>query len=115
MAEKKKGRNGAPRVGPGLPAPASAISIERRFEDVQLVYANAAFVRSHLWDVRISFGQLRDFSFESTGKVVEDYRQVVSMSPTFAKRVNQILTEHLREYEERFGEIPVAPDAKKGA
>jgi hypothetical protein len=75
-------------------------------ESTPSVYANNAEVTITTWDVRMKFGEIEKIS-ESEISVAERVR--VAMSPQHAKAFSVVLAEHIKKYEEAFGEIHVEP------
>ena len=71
------------------------------------LYANNAQVTGTYFDFQVSFGEILEATEQAL--LTED-RVTVKMSPQLAKRLLVILAEHIRKYEETFGEIPQMPE-----
>lgn len=80
------------------------IEIERIIDygKIQQYYANCSMVSSSLYDFVLTFGK---FHTESKEKVIENYEQMVYLSPQQAKALSKILQDHISGYEKKFGEI----------
>ena len=69
---------------------------------IQQYYANCSMVSSSLYDFVLTFGR---FHAESNEKIIENYEQMIYMSPQQAKALLKILHQHVSGYETNFGEI----------
>ena len=72
---------------------------------IQQYYANCSMVSSSLYDFVFMFGK---FHAEGDQKIVENYEQMVYVSPQQAKAIVKILQDHVSGYEKKFGEIKLA-------
>jgi hypothetical protein len=70
------------------------------------VYANQMELQITNWDFRFRFGEVSDQQ-EGITNVTEKARVV--MSPQHTKAFLNILTENVRKYESKFGEIRITP------
>lgn len=70
-------------------------------------YANIVALGSTIWDFTMDFGMI----LEASGNRLrfQDVARVV-MSPQQALVFSKILSQHVSQYEERFGKIPRPPD-----
>lgn len=80
------------------------IKVERvvDYGKIQQYYTNCSMVSSTLYDFVLTFGK---FHAEGNQKVIENYEQIVYMSPQQAKALSKILQDHVSMYEKKFGEI----------
>jgi hypothetical protein len=74
------------------------------------VYVNDIQVQTTPWDIRLMLGEIGGIPSEGNPIIRVKQLGEVRMSPQLAKRVMTIITEQLRTYEERFGEIPAQQD-----
>ncbi|NUU94795.1 hypothetical protein XO10_00465 [Marinitoga sp. 1135] len=79
-------------------------------EDFKEVYSNFITVSSSFYDLSISFGKIRNASEKGIEAIV---REEIIMSPQHAKEFLKILSQHIKKYEEQFGEIKL-PGSKEG-
>lgn len=71
-------------------------------------YSNDTIMETGPWDVRFRFGHVVE-NDKANARIIVEQLAEVHVSPQHAKRLHQILTEHLRQYEEMFGPIPMPP------
>lgn len=72
-----------------------------------IFYSNITALGSTVWDFTMDFGMILDSSkslmrFQDVARVV--------MSPQQALVFSEILSNHVRQYEEKFGRIPRSPE-----
>ena len=96
--------------------PHSEVSVDTRRvrrerpDDLPTYYANNVAFRSSLWDITLDFGVIleageNEFAFRDLATVI--------MSPQHARVFAELLTEHVRRYEELFGRIPRQDEVEK--
>src|SRR4051794_12299428 len=76
-------------------------------DDRPFFYSNIAAIGSTVWDFTVDFGMIIDT--RNKRLLFQDVARVV-MSPQQALVFSDILSQHVRQYEERFGKIPRAPE-----
>ncbi len=91
-------------------APDSATQEFKQSPLFRTIYANTTKMAYTPWDVRISFSQLVDAS--QGGSIIEEEVCLV-MSPQHAKVVAAIWQDTIRQYENKFGEVPDLREVSK--
>jgi hypothetical protein len=72
-------------------------------EGKPVFYANIAAIGSTIWDFTLDFGLIQETGKE--GVVFRDMARII-MSPPQAQVFAEILTQHVKQYQEKFGPIP---------
>ena len=85
-------------------------------EETIRCYSNSARLDMNVYDFQISFFQ-KSLSNEQISKAnKKEYHEKllaeITMSPSHAKAVSEILQGAIKEYEKNFGEIKLKPDKK---
>jgi len=88
---------GVERQSAGGPGPAS-------------FYANDTQIQSTPWDLRFTFGIIKDVNTDSKRALIESVAEV-RMSPQHAKRLAEILATQIQHYEASIGFIALPPPA----
>jgi hypothetical protein len=75
------------------------------------IYANDIQVQTSPWDLRFVFAEMGDLV--ATEIVTVHVKEVAELriSPQMAKKLVVIMAEQLKQYEQRFGEIPEAVES----
>ena len=95
------------------PTPKKETKRKLRFLDkpsnFQSVYANNVRLGMTNWDFKMEFGSLEEATNE---EIVIQPLALVIMSPQHTKAFAAVLVEHIKKYEEAFGEVAFNPKAK---
>lgn len=75
-------------------------------EGVQRYYSNIVGVGVSVYDFKLTFGNIKD---DNNANLDECKEVEVVMSPQHAKAFIEILADHLRAYEDRFGTVNITP------
>jgi len=71
-------------------------------------YANSVQVRMTMWDLELVFGKIKqNAAADGAPTVVIENFGAVTLSPSQAKALSEVLVQHVRMYEENFGPIPL--------
>ena len=81
-------------------------------EGLPITYANNVLLHSSIWDFTMDFGLILEatpskLKFQDTAKVI--------MSPQHMAVFAEILADHVRQYEEKFGRIPRPPKDREAS
>jgi hypothetical protein len=74
------------------------------------IYVNDVQVYTSPWDMRLVLGEMGDTLVADTTSVNIKELGELRMSPQLAKKLTMIIVDQLKEYERRFGEIPLSKD-----
>lgn len=67
------------------------------------VYTNNVLFGATNWDTHLVFGEI--LGLDGNGKAVVEQKVKVNMTREFMKALSNLLTQNIKEYEEKFGEI----------
>lgn len=86
-----------------IDTPESAPLELRKSPHFRTIYSNTTRLAYTPWDIHISFSQMSDVS--QSGKAIDDEVCVI-MSPQHAKVLVAMWQDTIRQYEDKFGEVP---------
>lgn len=69
-------------------------------------YANSVNIATNYYDIQLAFGNQSLDAGNSNKLICKEFCKIF-MSPQHAKVLNKILTENIKNYEQKFGEIKV--------
>jgi Protein of unknown function (DUF3467) len=71
-------------------------------------YANSVQIRMTMWDMELVFGKIKRNTGDSgaAAVVIENFG-AITVSPSQAKALSEVLAQHVKMYEENFGPIPL--------
>jgi hypothetical protein len=69
-------------------------------------YANNVQLEGTFWDLKLAFGEI--VKADLTSLVTKD-KVTVTITQELAKRLAEVLADHVEKYEQKFGTIPKAP------
>lgn len=86
-------------------------------EGYHQAYANSVQVKLTMWDFELVFGKIKRNTSGDNGVatvVIENFG-AVTLSPSQAKALSEVLVQHVKMYEENFGPIPLRQWTPKSA
>ncbi len=97
-------KSAAPAAAPGADATASKAQVRIDASHLKSSYCNVSNVTSTREEVVINFGINQNWDLAQKELAVELHHRVI-LSPFAAKRLHQMLSKLLQEYESRYGQL----------